>query len=126
MTAIKEISQGLPHRLDPTVLCSYDVDCEDVVDLTTEQGRGAASVSASDMACDWAWAISVGDRPASWAIHDRLRSQGVAGIVVPSYAIGADSDDRNLVLWDWGPVPPHKIEVFDPSGRLPRDQLSWN
>lgn len=40
MTAIKEISQGLPHRLDPTVLCSYDVDCEDVIDLTTERGRG--------------------------------------------------------------------------------------
>jgi RES domain-containing protein len=126
MTAIKEISQGLPHRLDPTVLCSYDVDCEDVIDLTTEQGRGAASVSAGDMACDWAWALGVGDRPASWAIHDRLRSQGVAGIVVPSYAIGADTDDRNLVLWDWGPVPPHQIEVFDPSGRLPRDQLSWS
>jgi RES domain-containing protein len=125
MTAIKEISQGLPHRLDPTVLCSYDVDCDDVFDLTTEQGRGAAAVSATDMDCDWAWALSTGVRPASWAIYDRLVSRGVAGIVVPSYAIGADVDDRNLVLWDWGPAHPHQVEVFDPSSRLPHDQLSW-
>lgn len=126
MTAIKEISQGLPHRLDPTVLCSYDVDCEDVIDLTTERGRGAASVSASEMAGDWAWALAVGERPASWAIYDRLVSQGAAGIVVPSYAVGADANDRNLVLWEWGSALPHLVEVFDPSGRLPRDQLSWS
>jgi RES domain-containing protein len=126
MTAIKEISQGLPHRLDPTVLCSYDVDCDDIIDLTTEQGRRAAAVSASDMACDWAWTLAVGDRPVSWAIHHRLVSQGAAGIVVPSYAAGADTNDRNLVLWDWGPALPHRVEVFDPSGRLPRDQLSWS
>jgi RES domain-containing protein len=29
------------------------------------------------------------------------------------------------VLWDWGPDLPHKVTVFDPSGRLPKDQLSW-
>ncbi|GHA39047.1 hypothetical protein GCM10007989_38500 [Devosia pacifica] len=126
MTAIKEISQGLPHRLDPTVLCSYDVDCEDIIDLTTEQGRGAASVSALDMSCDWAFDLAVGDQPASWAVHHQLVARGVAGIVVPSYAAGADHNDRNLVLWDWGPALPHQVEVFDPSGRLPRDQLSWS
>lgn len=126
MTAIKEISQGLPHRLDPTVLCSYDVDCEDVIDLTTEQGRGAGAISARDMACDWASDLAVGDRPASWAIHGNLAPRGVAGIIVPSYATGADANDRNLVLWDWGPDLPHQVEVFDPSSRLPRDQLSWS
>ena len=126
MTAIKEISQGLAHRLDPTVLCSYDVDCDDVVDLTTEQGRGPASVSPEDMACAWASALADGDRPASWSIYDQLVSRGVAGILVPSFAPGADAGDRNLVLWDWGPDLPHRVEVYDPSGRLPRDQLSWS
>ena len=126
MTAIKEISQGFPHRLDPTALCSYDVDCDDVLDLTTEQGRGAAAIPHGDMACAWATAIANGDRPASWSIYDRLILRGVAGIVVPSYAPGADAENRNLVLWDWGPALPHKVQVFDPSGRLPRDQLSWS
>ncbi|WP_035098199.1 RES family NAD+ phosphorylase [Devosia sp. LC5] len=125
MTAIKEISQGLPHRLDPTVLCSYDVDCNDVVDLASEQGRGSASVTKEDMACAWATALANSTRPASWAVYDQLVARGVAGIIVPSYAPGADPEDRNLVLWDWGPGLPHKVEVFDPSGRMPRDQLSW-
>lgn len=58
-------------------------------------------------------------------VHDRLREQGIAGILVPSFASGAEIEDRNLVLWEWGADLPHKVTVFDPSGRLPKDQLSW-
>ena len=46
-------------------------------------------------------------------------------MLAPSFAPGAEADDVNLVLWDWGPDLPHRIAVFDPSGRLPKDQLSW-
>jgi RES domain-containing protein len=77
------------------------------------------------MACAWATALSDGERPASWFIYDRLRLQDIAGVLVPSFAPGAGIEDRNLVLWDWGPDRPHKVTVFDPSGRLPKDQLSW-
>lgn len=125
MTAIKELSQGFAHRLDPTVLCFYDVDCEDIVDLTTEQGRGEVSVTFDKMACAWASALAQGERSASWSIYDRLVADGTAGILVPSFAPGAEARDCNLVLWKWGPKLPHKVEVFDPSNRLPRDQLSW-
>lgn len=123
MTAVKEANQGFAHRIDPCVLCSYDVDCADVVDLTSEANRAEVSVTTEDMSC--AWALAKGERPASWAIHDRLAGQGSAGIVVPSFAPGAEADDRNLVLWKWGPDLPHQVAVFDPSGRLPKDQLSW-
>jgi len=125
MTAIKEVSQGFAHRLDPTVLCSYEIDCDDIVDLTREEGRGAFDVTLQEMGCAWATALSNGDRPASWSIYDRLRASGTAGILVPSFAPGAEDEDRNLVLWDWGPDLPHQVQVLDPSGRLPRDQLSW-
>jgi RES domain-containing protein len=77
------------------------------------------------MACPWAFSLAEGERPASWSIHDRLAARGVAGIVVPSFAPGAEAGDRNLVLWRWGPDLPHRVEVDDPSGRLPKDQLSW-
>jgi RES domain-containing protein len=50
---------------------------------------------------------------------------GHAGILVPSFAPGAGPDDHNLVLWRWGARRPHKIRVYDPSGRLPKNQLSW-
>ncbi|MCT7378694.1 RES family NAD+ phosphorylase, partial [Chelativorans salis] len=125
MTAVKEANQGFAHRIDPCVLCSYEVDCEDIVDLTSEQGRREVSVALEDMACAWAAALSDGQRPASWAMHDRLRPEGVAGILVPSFAPGAEQNDRNLVCWNWGPHRPHKVTVIDPSGRLPKDQLSW-
>jgi len=63
-TAIKEVSQGLGYRIDPCVLCCYDVDCADVVDLRTDAGRAecpmlgekrkhllAAGISAFDRCC---------------------------------------------------------------------------
>ncbi|TPN15928.1 hypothetical protein FKO01_38935 [Mesorhizobium sp. B2-3-3] len=125
MTAVKEANQGFAYRIDPCVLCSYEVDCEAIVDLTTEKGRGEASVTLDEMSCAWATALSDGKRPASWDVHDRLLSRGIAGILVQSFAPGAEAEDRNLVLWDWGPDLPHKVTVFDPSGRLPKDQLSW-
>lgn len=125
MTAIKEANQGFARRIDPCVLCSYAVDCEDIADLTTEEGRRAHAVSWGEMASAWASALAEGARPASWAVHDRLTAQGAAGILVPSFAPGAEAEDVNLVLWRWGPEPPHQVVVFDPSGRLPKDQLSW-
>jgi RES domain-containing protein len=125
MTAVKEANQGFAHRIDPCVLCSYEIDCEGVADLTTEQGRRGYPVTFDEMACAWATALADGGRPASWSVYDRLKAQGIAGILVPSFAPGAEADDLNLVLWEWGPDLPHKVTVFDPSGRLPRDQLSW-
>ncbi|MCX8280044.1 RES family NAD+ phosphorylase [Phyllobacterium sp. 0TCS1.6C] len=125
MTAVKEANQGFAHRIDPCVLCSYEVDCENVADLATEQGRAEHSVDLGEMACGWAMALARGERPASWSIYDRLKASGIAGILVPSFAPGAEEDDTNLVLWRWGQDLPHKVTVFDPSGRLPKDQLSW-
>jgi len=125
MTAVKEANQGFAHRIDPCVLCSYEVDCDDIADLTSEEGRGGASVTLKDMACAWATALGDGKRPVSWAIYDRLRPLGIAGVLVPSFAPGTGMEDRNLVLWNWGPDLPHQVAVLDPSGRLPKDQLSW-
>jgi RES domain-containing protein len=42
------------------------------------------------------------------------------------FATGARPDMANLVLWRWGPDLPHKVEVHDPGGRLPKDQFSWS
>jgi RES domain-containing protein len=125
MTAVKEANQGFAHRIDPCVLCSYEVDCADIVDLTTQETREAANVRFVDMACAWMSFLADGKRPPSWAIHDRLVGEGQAGILVPSFAPGADEADRNLVLWNWGDQLPRRVAVIDPSGRLPKDQLSW-
>lgn len=121
--AVKEANQGLAHRIDPCVLCAYEVDCEDIADLRTEAGRNAAGVRFEDMSCGWMDFLARGERPPSWRIYDRLGSYN-AGILVPSFAPGALASDHNLVLWRWDEAP-HKIAVIDPQGRLPRNQTSW-
>lgn len=126
MGAVKEANQGFAHRIDPCVLCSYEVDCEDIVDLRTQEGREAAGVSPEEMGCAWMNFLAESKKPPSWGIYDLLFADGKAGILVSSFAPGADGADQNLVLWRWDEFPPHKVEVIDPSGRLPRNQLSWS
>jgi RES domain-containing protein len=65
ITAVKEANQGFGRRIDPCVLCAYEIDCEDIADLTTREGRQAHSVAFDDMACAWALALAEGKRPAS-------------------------------------------------------------
>jgi RES domain-containing protein len=125
-TVFREVSGGFAHRLTPYVLCSYDVDCDDIADLRTEAGRASLDVALSELGCAWGDALIAGREPESWAVVRRLRASGCAGILVPSFANGATADDQNLVLWRWGPDLPHRVAVYDPTGKLPKNQLSWN
>jgi RES domain-containing protein len=124
-TAIKEVSQGLGYRINPCVLCRYDVDCADVVDLRTDAGRAEYDVAPAELSGAWKSDVLEAREPATWQLARRLIAGGFAGILVPSFAAGATRSDQNLVLWDWSERPPHQVRVFDPSGRLPRNQLSW-
>jgi RES domain-containing protein len=124
-TAFREVSAGFAHRLTPYVLCSYDVDCEDVADLRDEAGRAEHGVALDDLACAWGDALAAGREPVSWGVVRGLLANGCAGALVPSFATGATAEDQNLVLWRWGPDLPHRIAVYDPSGTLPKSRLSW-
>jgi RES domain-containing protein len=120
-----EIGHGFAHRFDLLTICTYNVDVDDIVDLRTESGRAAEMIDPGAMSCPWAYDLACGRRPASWEIAKRLIARGAAGILTPSFATGARSDMANLVLWRWGYELPHKVEVHDPTGRLPKDQSSW-
>lgn len=122
--AVIEASHGFAHRFAPLTMVAYDVDVADIVDLTRDEGRRAAAVELAELACAWQLDLANGREPASWRLANRLRTT-VAGIWVPSFATDAREDMRNLVLWRWGPDPPHRVTVHDPSGRLPKDQRSW-
>ena len=125
-TVFREVSAGFAHRLTPYVLCSYAVDREDIADLATEPARAALGIALDHLACPWASDLAAGREPATWPIVRRLRAEGHAGILVPSFAHGATVDARNLALWHLGPSLPNKVTVYDPSARLPRNQLSWS
>jgi RES domain-containing protein len=123
--AVTEASQGFAHKLEPCVLCTYDVDCEDIVDLRDAAGQAAEGVGPDDLGCEWMYIALSGGTPPTWALADRLIDRGAAGMLAPSFARGARPDAWNLVLWRWTSRRPHRCRVFDPAGRLPKDQSSW-
>ena len=123
-TVIVEMTHGFAHRLEPLTMVSYDVDIDEIVDLTTAVGRRAAGVKLADMACPWELDLAQRREPASWRVANRLRKTA-AGILVPSFANNAREDMHNLVLWKWGKDLPHRVRAHDPSGRLPKNQISW-
>jgi RES domain-containing protein len=51
---------------------------------------------------------------------------GVAGIVVPSFAVGVMREGCKLVLWRRGRERLHRVQAIDPDGRLPKDAVSWS
>lgn len=120
-----EMGHGFARRFDPLTVCAYDVDVDDIVDLRTAAARKAAGVSSAALACAWMADRAEGREPASWTVAKRLVAAGVAGILVPSFANGARKDMANLVLWRWAADLPHRVTVHDPSGRLPKNQASW-
>ena len=124
VSAIKEAAQGFAHKFEPLVLCTYEIDC-DVVDLRGEADRQKAGVDEADMACAWFSEAAAGREPLPWRLARTLVTGGAAGLLAPSYAVAAGHPDANLVLWQWSDRRPHKVAVFDPSGRLPKNQLSW-
>jgi RES domain-containing protein len=124
-TAVLEASQGFAFRIPPLTIVAYEVDCEDIADLTAARELRRHGGTRDVLACAWRLLAETGRAVPSWALAERLRGEGIAGIIVPSFAPGAASDSRNLVLWQWGAELPHKVTVFDPEGRLPRSDASW-
>jgi RES domain-containing protein len=124
-TAWLEAQQAFPFKAQPMTLCAYEVDCEDILNLTDAATLEAHKIAQDDLSCAWKDLSTRGIKPASWAITERLVAAGIAGIVVPSFAKGAVAADINVVFWDWAPNPPHQLRVIDDDQRLPRDATSW-
>jgi len=106
-------------------LVAYAVDCVDIADLTTPEGRAAHGAPLDALNAPWRTLAEGRGVPPTWALHRRLLATGCAGLIVPSFAARARSEDVNAVFWRWGPTPPHQVRVVDQFARLPRDQTSW-
>jgi RES domain-containing protein len=125
MTAVMEVTQGLTNRLHPMTMCEYDIDCTDLADLRDEAGREALNVNFDTLGSPWLSLQLSGKIAPSQALARRLQRAKFVGAIVPSFAPGARHDDHNLVLWKWGSKLPHRVSVFDPAGKLPKNRKSW-
>jgi RES domain-containing protein len=125
LVAFREASPlGAP--VHPVTLCQYEVDCEDVFDTRDPKAMRREKVSQRQLACpSWNQEMLDGEVPASQQLADRLIAKGYAGMMVRSFATGAGPEDMNLVLWKWTKRRPHKVTLFDPDHRLPKDASSW-
>ena len=123
-TAWLEAQQGFAFKARPMTLCAYSVDCADVLDLSSATERAGANVSLEELACSWDEIADRGGDPPSWRIADRLRGDGVAGLLVPSFAHRARAVDVNAVFWSRSAEPPHRVIVVDDDARLPKDDSS--
>lgn len=125
ITAVGECTQGFTLRMLPLLLCEYDVDIDPVADLRDGPGRRTHRVALADLGCGWLTHLRAGTVAPSWKVADRLHRKGFAGILAPAFFPGATAANCNLILWRWGPDLPAKVSAYDPTGRLPKDQLSW-
>lgn len=123
-TAWLEAQQAFPFKAQPTTLCAYDADCDDVLDLMDAATRAAHRITATDLACPWKDLATRGFKPPSWLMAERLAGAGIAGVIVPSFAKGAVAADINVVFWAWASEPPHQVRVIDDDRRSPRDESS--
>lgn len=116
--AVREVSP-MGRRMQPLVLCSYEVDVAPVFDALDGAGKESLGIVDADLDCpEWRLEALSGRTPASHALADRLVSSGFAGMRVRSYAVGADVGDVNLVLWRWGDALPHRVVLIDDERRL--------
>jgi RES domain-containing protein len=122
-TAWLEAQQALPFKAQPMTLCGYQVDCEDIADLSDAATLAALEVDRNMLACSWEYLAARGETPPSWALADRLIAGGQAGIVTPSFAPGALPADLNAVFWRWAPT--HRIRSKSSTMRavFPRTML---
>ncbi len=124
-TAWLEAQQSFAFKAQPMTLCAYEVDCADILDLTSREIRTEHQIAFEDMACPWKDLATRGKMPPSWALTQNLRAKKIAGIIVPSFASGAGPADINVVFWKWSDQRPHQVKVVDDYNRLPKDMSSW-
>lgn len=124
-TALAEYNQGFPHRPQPTTLCTYEIDCNNLLDLTDGDQRKIADITLSELACAWELFIELNQTPPTWLMAERLIDKGFSGIIVPSYARNAPTNGNNIVFWNWEDSQPHQVKLIDDDNRLPQNQHSW-
>jgi RES domain-containing protein len=120
-----EMGHGLPRRFDPLTVCAYEVDVSDLVDLRTDDDQRAAGYGLAQLGCSWASDLAGGREPSSWQVARELIDADRAGVLVPSFAVGAKDGMANLVLWKCQDTLPYLVKVHDPDGRLSKNQDSW-
>lgn len=122
-TAWAESQQGFGYKTQPLTMCTYEVNCINIADLTDHQTLAEFNILQSELSSAWQSSSTKLSKPQ--AIAKRLFKAGISGVIVPSYANSAPNNSKNVVFWRWSPTIPHQVKVIDDQQRLPNNQASW-
>ena len=107
--------------MQPLTLCAYDVDAAPIFDATDPTLLRENEELEADLACP-TWEVDMLEQGVAMSqrLAESLVAAGYAGMLVRSFAVGADEADLNLVMWRWGDAQPTRVVLIDDEGRLSR------
>lgn len=112
-----------PRSHQPATLAAYKVSLDQVVDLSVGYDPSDWAVEWAEWDCPWRRIARIDKKtPPSWILSDTLIAAGRRGLLFPSLR---HAGGTNLVVFNANLTADDNIEVYDPDGRLPRDQSSW-
>ncbi len=120
-TALEEYRQ-LSALMPPGLMVSYEIKLSCVVDFSGGYTQ-AWDALWQELSCDWRrlW-FNEHVEPPSWLLADVALESGAVGILFPSMA---NPEGMNLVVYTDAMVESDRLDAYDPSGDLPKNQRSW-
>ena len=121
-TAVREYQQLSP-LMPPGTLVSYTVRLAPVVDFRAGYDPTRWSDLWEEFHCDWRelW-FNRRVEPPSWVLADETLAAGAKGILFGS---GLAPGGTNLVVFNDMLATDDRLQVYDPTGSLPKNQDSW-
>jgi RES domain-containing protein len=121
-TAVREYQQLSP-LMPPGTLVSYTVRLAPVVDFRAGYDPSRWPDLWEEFHCDWRelW-FNQRVEPPSWVLADETLGAGAKGILFGS---GLAPGGTNLVVFNDMVAMDDTLQVYDPTGALPKNQDSW-
>ena len=121
-TAVREYQQLSP-LMPPGTLVSYTVRVAPVVDFRAGYDGARWSELWEEFHCDWRelW-FNQRVEPPSWVLADEAIAAGAKGILFVSKVAPSG---LNLVIYNDMLTSDDALQVYDPTGALPKNQDSW-
>lgn len=117
MTALREANQV--GSFQPTTLVCYEADISQLFDWQDRDGLAARGVDSAILADGgWREEMRSAGQSRTQAFARQLIADGHHGLLVRSFAPGAEAADLNLVLWKWGSRRPARLVAIDDEHRL--------
>ena len=121
LTILGALKEATPYglQLQPTTLCTYEVDVRPVFDATNSANLAREGLSFADLSSrTWRAESFAGETQVTQSFAERLIHAGYAGILVPSFAYKASQSDLNLVLWRFGTELPTQATLMADDGSV--------